>query len=402
VRQATGGRRADAPAAPPSPPRVRELHQAMIEAVLAGDGLAGVAELASQAAGAPVALVVPDLGFETVVPAAAVDDDRRSALSQYGADRAGDRPVTVPGGVLAEAPIAAGDECLGVVLLLEGAAPPAADAGECLHLAAMAALTEAAISHAREEATGTLRGSLISDLRAGSPGEPRAVLRRARRLGCDLSAGAVVLCAELEVDRPRHVLAVVLGDHPSAVAEHLDGRVYAVLPPAGRTPGETFEAARGLAGRLERYGKVGLSSYCDDPRDLPRAFAEAELVLDVLRHAGGSTDADIGHGIYRLLFRVLASHPQEVRSFYEDTVAPLVAYDAQYSTDLVGTLTAYFEHDAKINATAAAIYAHRHTVAYRLERVRELTGLDPMRSEDAERLSLGLKSYRIISPQLPR
>ena len=31
-----------------------------------------------------------------------------------------------------------------------------------------------------------------------------------------------------------------------------------------------------------------------------------------------------------------------------------------------------------MNATAAAIYAHRHTVAYRLERVRELTGLDPM------------------------
>jgi sugar diacid utilization regulator len=377
----------------------------MIEAVLAGDGLAGVAELASQAAGAPVALLVPELGFETVAPAGAVDDRRRAALAQYGADRAGDRPVTVPEGVLAEAPIAAGDECLGVVLLLEApdaAGAPAADAGHCLHLAAMAALTEAAIAHAREEATGTLRGSLISDLRAESPGEPRALLRRARRLGCDLSAGAVVLCAELEVDRPRHVLAVVLGDHPSAVAEHLDGRVYAVLPPAGRTPEETFEAARGLAGRLERYGKVGLSSYCDDPRDLPRAFAEAELVLDVLRHAGGSTEADIGHGIYRLLFRVLASHPQEVRSFYEDTVAPLVAYDAQYSTDLVGTLTAYFDHDAKINATAAAIYAHRHTVAYRLERVRELTGLDPMKSEDAERLSLGLKSYRIISPQLPR
>ena len=30
-----------------------------------------------------------------------------------------------------------------------------------------------------------------------------------------------------------------------------------------------------------------------------------------------------------------------------------------------------------MNATAQAIYAHRHTVSYRLERVRELTGLDP-------------------------
>jgi sugar diacid utilization regulator len=55
-----------------------------------------------------------------------------------------------------------------------------------------------------------------------------------------------------------------------------------------------------------------------------------------------------------------------------------------------------------MSATATAIHAHRHTVAYRLERVRDLTGLDPMQSEDRERLSLGLKAYRIIAPRLPR
>ena len=54
-----------------------------------------------------------------------------------------------------------------------------------------------------------------------------------------------------------------------------------------------------------------------------------------------------------------------------------------------------------MNATAAAIFAHRHTVAYRLERVKELTGLDPTQSEDRERLGLGLKAYRIIAPSLP-
>ena len=92
----------------------------------------------------------------------------------------------------------------------------------------------------------------------------------------------------------------------------------------------------------------------------------------------------------------------EVRSFFEDTVAPLVRYDDQYGTDLVGTLDAYLENNCNMNATAAMIYAHRHTVAYRLDRVRELTGLDPVRSEDRERLGLGLKAYRIIAPRLPR
>jgi len=129
---------------------------------------------------------------------------------------------------------------------------------------------------------------------------------------------------------------------------------------------------------------------------------EEELVLDVLRRSDVPIAEDIGTGTYRLLFRVLASHPEEVRSFYEDTVAPLVAYDAQYSTDLVGTLSAYLERNCNMNATASAIYAHRHTVAYRLERVKELTGLDPMLSEDRERLGLGLKAMRVLGIAPPQ
>ena len=91
-----------------------------------------------------------------------------------------------------------------------------------------------------------------------------------------------------------------------------------------------------------------------------------------------------------------------MRSFYRDTVEPLVRYDDQYRSDLLGTLESYLEQNCNMNATAAAIYAHRHTVAYRLDRVRELTGLDPMQSEDRERLGLGIKAYRILAPALPR
>ena len=83
-------------------------------------------------------------------------------------------------------------------------------------------------------------------------------------------------------------------------------------------------------------------------------------------------------------------------------IAPLVAYDAQYGSDLVGTLEAWFEHDCSASATAAAIFAHRHTVSYRLDRVRDLTGLNPGASEDRERLGLGLKALRIVGPELPR
>ena len=111
--------------------------------------------------------------------------------------------------------------------------------------------------------------------------------------------------------------------------------------------------------------------------------------MSVSRNGGGPPGEGIGDGTYRLLFRVMASHPEEVRSFYEDTVARIVAYDEQYSTDLVGTLDAYLQSNCNMNQTAQAIHAHRHTIGYRLERVKELTGLDPLTSEDRERLGLG-------------
>jgi sugar diacid utilization regulator len=393
--------------------RLRGVHLEMMDAVLGGDGLGRVAQLAAEATGGAVAIVVPRLGAAAASTGAPGD---LAPLRRYVGDRSKERPAPVPLGIVAEVPIASGDEVLGGVLLLapKGGPPIARDATEFLHLAAVASLTEVAVEEAKEEVEQNLRGSFLEEMRAKPDGlDPREVLRRASRLGCDLSRGAVVLCAELTTDRPRHVVATIAGEHPGALAQHMEmpgsaPRVYALLPAATTEPGAleaTLTAARRLAARLQRHGTVGLSSFYADPADLGRAMQEAELVLDVLRRSegsGGDPITDIGTGTYRLLFRVLASHPEEVRSFYEDTVAPIVAYDDQYATDLVGTLEAYLEQNCNMNATAAAIYAHRHTVAYRLERVKELTTLDPMQSEDRERLGLGLKAYRIIAPRLPR
>lgn len=402
--------------------RLRAVHLQMVEAVLGGEGLGTVATLAADAVGAPVAICVPRLGISVASPDAppAIVDE----VARYVGDRTRDRPAEVPSALQSEIPITSGDEVVGAVVLISSPTarePAAPEAAEFLHLAAVASLTEVAIEEAREEVEQNLRGSFLEDLRSRPDLEPREIVRRAGRLGCDLSRGAVVLCAELTTDRPRHVVATICGEYPGALAQHMDGvpatgtgaavapagRVYALLPATGgdEAPEATLEAARRLAGRLQRHGTVGLSSFYTDPGEFGRAIQEAELVLDVLRQSdgmGGNPIQDIGTGTYRLLFRVLASHPEEVRSFYEDTVAPLVRYDEQYRTDLVGTLEAYLDQNCNMNATAAAIYAHRHTVAYRLDRVRELTNLDPMLSEDRERLGLGLKAYRIIAPRLPR
>jgi len=330
----------------------------MVGAVLAGDGLERVAEIASVHAGAPVTVIVP-------------------SLMGGRAER--------PSGVTLEVPISSGGRELGSVLMLGQGRP---DAGEYLHMAAIASLTEVAVVEARYETEQTLRGSFLEELLTRDGLDPADVQRRAARLGCDLAGGFVALCADPNGRAPGRLIAALRGELPGALAQAVDGKVYALLPGPP-------DPARRAATRLGRHEAIGLSSYRSGASEARRALEEAELVL-----AGGG--GEIGSGTYRLLFRVMASHPQEVRSFYDDTVAPLVRYDEQYRTDLVGTLDAYLANNCNMNATAQAIHAHRHTVAYRLERVKELTALDPLRSEDRERLGLGLKAYRIIEPSLPR
>jgi hypothetical protein len=364
-------------------PSPRGAHLEMVGAVVAGDGLERVAEIASSHAGAPVAVLVPRLGAPV---------EAWAPYERYVAARlAGGRPERPPD-VTAEVPIASGGQDLGAVLLLGHGR---ADAGEYLHVAAIAALTEVAVAEARDETEQTLRGSFLEDLRSRDELEAADVSRRAARLGCTLDQGFVALCADPGERAPGRILAVIASERPGALAQVVDGRVLALLPGG-------MEEARELANRLGRHGAAGLSSAYTDPASAGRALDEAELVLSVARNGGGPPEQGIEGGTYRLLFRVMASHPEEVRSFYEDTVSRLVAYDEQYSTDLVGTLDSYLANNCNMNQTAQSIHAHRHTVGYRLERVKELTGLDPLTSEDRERLGLGLKAYRIIAPRLPR
>jgi PucR C-terminal helix-turn-helix domain/GGDEF-like domain len=368
--------------APETLPSPRGAHLEMMAAVLAGEGLGRVAEIAARHAGSRVAVVVPRIG---------VPNEEWAPYERYVAARlAGGRPAP-PEEVTAEVPIASGPEEVGAVLQLGRGK---ADSGEYLHVAALAALTELAVVEAREEAERTLRGSFLEELLSVQDMEPDAIERRARLLGCDLSMGAVGLCADPGERSPGLALATIANEVAGSIAQAIGSKVYAILP---GTPGRAHD----VAARVGKHAMVGISSHYSKPGDLRRALEEAELVLEV-QSRGGAKPADMGDGTYRLLFRVLASHPEEIRSFYDDTVAPIVRYDREYSSELVHTLETYLAQNCNMNATAATIYAHRHTIAYRLDRIRELTGFDPMKTEDRERLGLGLKAFRIIEPSLPR
>jgi len=142
---------------------------------------------------------------------------------------------------------------------------------------------------------------------------------------------------------------------------------------------------------------IGRSRIAEDPADLPRAASEALLAANVAQ--GGADSQPLAFeqtGAYRLLLSAMSENPSELQRFYAETVEPLVAYDEQYETDLVRTLETFLEADGNVAGTAQRLFTHRHTIYYRLERVRELSGLDVSSSDGREKLSLGLKAMRVL------
>jgi hypothetical protein len=148
---------------------------------------------------------------------------------------------------------------------------------------------------------------------------------------------------------------------------------------------------------------VGRSRIAEDPSHLPRAASEALLAANVAEGGGGG-GLDPAHpalafeqtGAYRLLLSTMSDNPRELQRFYAETVEPLVAYDEQYETELVRTLETFLDADGNVAGTAQRLFTHRHTIYYRLERVRELSGLDVGSSDGREKLSLGLKAMRVL------
>jgi sugar diacid utilization regulator len=338
---------------------------------------------------------VPAAGGSVAHPPESIAPQRMHEIAQYAvAAVRGDAPDEPP--PAAEVvPIRIGPEVVGVVAAapaLNGATPqPAAeDSRAWLEAAATAAAVTTLMREARAGNSDEARRALLRALSIGPPAEVTALVGQARRLGFDLSAGAVAICA-LAPDRAEPVEIERLGQcHAALLADLGGGRVLGLAP-----SGDQDERAAQLAAQLRGHGmRVALSSRRREPETLHDAVREAELLLELSDVAGAAVSGQ--EETYRLLIGVLLRNPEELASLRAGTISPLAAYDSEHDTDLLATLETFLAHDGSTTETAEAMNLHRHTVGYRLSRVHEVSQLSPYESEGRERLSLGLKAHQIL------
>lgn len=92
-------------------------------------------------------------------------------------------------------------------------------------------------------------------------------------------------------------------------------------------------------------------------------------------------------GIFKILPEVQSSEP--LKSIYQETIAPLLAYDRRTGGALVQTLRAYLNY-LNISQASRKLFIHRHTMKYRLNQIEELTKMPLDAPGNVFKLHLGL------------
>jgi DNA-binding PucR family transcriptional regulator len=369
---------------------------AITEAVESGAGLPEVVRAAAKALEA--SLAVSDAWGATLAVAARSPAEERALLSQ------GEGVTSIP--------LRVADNVVGALHMRAKTEP----SESMRRLLATMIASEVERVRAPERASESAAADFLRAVLARELTDREELLERAKELSLDVQEGASMIVARAHPQSPtdegwRGRVRAVAERGARAVAsrsiaalsdrEGLQGAEVLLLVPGGdeATAGRAAEGIlREMEAGLSGYTfALGRSRITEDPADLPRAASEALLAANVAHGASdGASLAFEQTGAYRLLLSAMSENPSELQRFYGETVEPLVAYDEQYETDLVRTLEAFLEADGNVAGTAQRLFTHRHTIYYRLERVRELSGHDVSSSDGREKLSLGLKAMRVL------
>ncbi|MBO0776557.1 MAG: helix-turn-helix domain-containing protein, partial [Actinobacteria bacterium] len=120
---------------------------------------------------------------------------------------------------------------------------------------------------------------------------------------------------------------------------------------------------------------AGIGGVCREAREIAQSYEEAHRTIETLRRMGraGTVTAFGDLGIHRLLLQV--PDLAELRSFADDVLGRLGRGDRERRSEYLTTLACYLRENGSPQRAARFLHVHPNTVAYRVKRIEEISGL---------------------------
>lgn len=149
------------------------------------------------------------------------------------------------------------------------------------------------------------------------------------------------------------------------------------------------------SGQFENlHYNVGISSKTD-ARTLPIANKQANGILKLLRNTKKQDKIFSYHdlGIFRIFMET--SNIDDLASFIPDSLLTV----EEKNPELNQTLRVFLDNNQNYTLTAKILYIHPKTAKYRIDRIKELTGLSLDDPEDVLNMNIGLRLLDFINNQ---
>jgi sugar diacid utilization regulator len=383
--------------------------------------LAGVVQLISDRMTATVAVVTQLMDVLTAAAPGVSAEKAAAAVREHvvhprlgqvlRASRLSQRPLRLPnvGGTPAiiVAPILVGDEVPSYLITID---PADYLFGEDMSLLVTEhAATICGVILGRERvvaaAARRVRDDLVEGLLLGRGRDPADTSRWAAHLGYDPARehNVMAICFDfpappaspdlktqghIDVAAQRSRIAesvehFVATRAPDAIVSAREAEVV-IVAAAPEEPGPAAMDARRLAHAcLARLAElfpaakvvIGIGGPCRDPREVARSYAQAQRTTQTLKRLGraGTVSAFGDLGILRLLLQV--PDLAELRSFAADVLGKLAVHEQEHKSEYLTTLACYFRENNSPQRASRILHVHPNTVAYRVKRIEEITGL---------------------------
>lgn len=255
----------------------------------------------------------------------------------------------------------------------------------------------------RQEAS---QREFLHDLLQGTFGAPDAMLRRSREFGYDPARPQLVVVAtNVEQQDPNEEqnalstaldrLANELGSSGRPMIDRRGGHNIGLLALSAGAEVTPSEMAEFLLEELGDGWRLGIGGPYPGLEGCRHSYIEASEALEI----GSVLDEDRRAYVFEqyLLYRFLRADPGLVGRFVSAVLGEVIAHDEKRRSELVKTLDTYFASDASAKEAGRRLYAHPHTVSYRLKQVERLTGRSLKDPEDKLHLHLAVKALRLIN-----
>ncbi len=421
-----------------------EIHRRFTELVLDGKGVNEICRTLADLLES--AVVVEDAGFHLLAHAGgSADPHRKETILRQGTPQrvlfdpqiqqmlrqveATRGPVKVPAfphlGMSRPrliAPILASNQVLGYISILDH--PPHNEELAFMAIEQAAVVLALSLTKERElsEVENRVRGEFLEDLLHGTYGDESAAQRRARHVGYPLHGGHIVMLVDiddfrgfnrarqisedaiqaLKRDFLRRVTAVVRASYQRALLLGRSDQVVALLPLGADTVDHQARShALGLQIRQAiadwKPGftvSVGFSAPGEAPAGIAPALREVTSVMESLaRFKRWSQVVAVPElGLTGLLAAV---SDERLVDYSRRHLGPLMQHDTARKGALVATLRAYLETGEQQQA-AQRLRIHANTLRYRLDRIREITGLDLEDPETRLNLAVALRVQALL------